>query len=233
MSGATAGGSDGTGDPEGGARPRTVLIDDSTVVRLGLPLVHPELDVVAVHGSIEPLVAERPAADLVILDLRLTGAGASGVRQGPTAIRAIAALGYRICLYTDERRKLVLAQCLRAGAHGVVHKSDPLEVASAAFLAVAAGQTVITQSLVGVAEVLDRRGALPDLTARQRQVLAGRARGERWSDIAGRLFITEGVAREHMFAVNAKLAAYLKNGSPGDIEGLLGLSPGDLLDEDD
>ncbi|MGV1030484.1 MAG: DNA-binding response regulator [Dermatophilaceae bacterium] len=209
-----------------------MIVDDSTVVRLGLPLVHPELDVVAVHASIEPLVAQRPPAELVILDLRLTGAGATGVRQGPTAVRAVAALGYRICLYTDERRRLVLAQCVRAGAHGVVHKSDSLEAASAAFLAIAAGQTVITQSLVGVAEVLERRGALTDLTERQRQVLAGRARGERWGDIAaGRPYITEGVAREHMFAVNAKLAAYLQNGSPGDIEVLLGLSPGDLLDD--
>lgn len=125
----------------------------------------------------------------------------------------------------------MLAQCLRAGAHGVVHKSDPVETASAAFLAVAGGQTVVTQSLVGVAEVLERRGALPDLTPRQRQVLVGRARGERWSDIARRIHITEGVAREHMFAVNAKLAAYLQHGSARDIEAMLGLSPGDLLDE--
>jgi DNA-binding NarL/FixJ family response regulator len=208
-----------------------LVVDDSTVVRLGFPLIHPELDIIAVHASIEPIVAHRPQADLVVLDLRLSGAGASGVRQGPTAIRAVAALGYRICLYTDERRRLVLAQCLAAGAHGIVHKSDSVESASAAFLAVARGETVVTASLVGLAEVLDRRGALPELTDRQREVLAARARGERWADISRRLYITEGVAREHLLAVTAKFAAYLQSCQPADIERALGLAPGDLLDE--
>ncbi len=212
-------------------RVRAIVVDDSTVIRLGLPLLHPELDVVAAYPDIEPLVAEHPDADLVILDLKLSGAGASGVRQGPRAIEAVLELGYRICLYTDERRRLVLARCLRCGANGIVHKSDSPQAASEAFRAVAQGQTVITQSLVGLAEIVERRGRLPELTERQREILAARARGERWSDIATRLFISEGVAREHMSAVNAKLSEYLQDGSPGDIETILGLAPGDLLAE--
>lgn len=214
-----------------GARVRAVVVDDSTVVRFGLPVMHPELDVVASYPDVEALVVDRPEADVVILDLKLSGTGAPGVRQGPAAIVAVRDAGYRICLYTDERRRLVLARCLRAGAHGIVHKSDTVGAAREAFAAVARGETVITQSLVGLAEVVERRGRLPELTTRQREVLAARARGERWSDIAARLFITEGVAREHMAAVNAKLAAYLSGGSPGDIEHILGLAPGDLLDE--
>ena len=143
-------------------------------------------------GAREPLVAQRPVTDLVILDLRLTGAGATGVRQGPVAVRAVAELGYRICLNADERRKLVLAQCLRAGAHGVVHKSDPVETASAAFLAVAGGQTVVTQSLVGVAEVLERRVRCPTSRPGNGRCSPAGPGGERWSGIARRIHITEG-----------------------------------------
>ena len=124
-----------------------------------------------------------------------------------------------------------MAQCLRAGAHGVVHKSDSDAVTAAAIDGVARGETVITQSLVGLAEVVERRGGLPQLTARQRDVLRARARGERWADIAARLYITEGVAREHMAAVNAKFALYLYGASPADMERQLGMAPGDLLDE--
>jgi DNA-binding NarL/FixJ family response regulator len=216
---------------EAAERYRVVVIDDSTIVRFGMPLMHPELEVVATYPDIEELLVDEPAVDLVILDLRLSGGPSPGVRQGPTAIRALRAAGYRICLFTDERRRLVLAQCMRAGAQGVVHKSDSVETAAAAFNTVAAGGIVVTQSLIGLAEVLERRSGLPELTARQRQVLAGRARGETWNEIAARLFITEGVAREHMAAVNAKFAAYLQRASPGDIERHLGVAPGDLLDE--
>ena len=213
------------------ARVTAVVIDDSTVVRFGLPMMHPELDIIATYPNIDDFLVEAPAVDLVILDLKLSGFPAHGVRQGPAAIRAAHAQGYLICLYTDERRRLVLAECLRAGAQGIVHKSDTVTDAAAAFRVVADGGTVITQSLIGLAEVLERRGGLPELTARQRQVLAGRARGKRWSEIAQGLFITEGVAREHMAAVNLKFAQYLLNASAGDIERNLGIGPGDLLDE--
>lgn len=209
-----------------------VVIDDSTVVRFGLPVMHPELDVVATYPDIEQFLVDRPPVDLVILDLKLaSGRERGGVRQGVTAIRAVHAAGYKICLYTDEDRKLVLAQCLRAGARGVVHKSERGMDSLTAFLTVAQGGTVITQSLVGLAEVLERRGGLPTLTPRQREVLARRARGERWADIAHELFITEGVAREHMAAVNAKFARGLHTATPGDIERVFGITPGDLLDD--
>lgn len=212
-------------------RPRVAIVDDNTAIRFGLPMMHPELDVVGVYSTVEELLASRPMVQLVILDLKLTTDHDPGSAQGVRAVRRVAGAGYRICLYTDERRRLVLAQCLRAGASGVVHKSDRREDASAAFLSVAVGGTVITRSLVGLAEVLTRRGGLPELTERQKQVLAGRARGERWSDIAHRLFITEGVAREHMQVVNQKFARFMADATPAEIEFQLGLREGDLADE--
>lgn len=215
----------------GEQRCTAVVIDDSTVVRYGVPLMHPEMQFVGTYADVDSFLDESPDADVVVLDLRLSGAHQDGVCQGAAAITKVRNAGYRVCIYTDERRRLVLAQCLGAGAHGVVHKSDSAQSALEAFLAVASGRTVISQSLVGLAEVLERRGGLPSLTERQRCVLAGRARGETWAEIAGRLYITEGVAREHMAAVNAKLAAYLHGASAADIERHLGLSPGDLLDQ--
>ncbi len=212
------------------ARVRIAVVDDSVAIRIGFPHMLPALDVVAVHADVESFLVERPVVDAVALDLKLAHDDGPARLNGLSAVRAVARAGYHICLYTDERRRFVLAQCLRAGAHGVVHKSDPADVVADALTLVAAGETVITQSLVGLAELVERRGGLPTVTQRQREILAARARGEPWASIAARLFITEGVAREHMTATTRKFAAYLADASPADLERHLGLGPGDLID---
>ncbi|MCD9154463.1 hypothetical protein [Aeromicrobium duanguangcaii] len=214
-------------------RPRVVVIDDSTVIRGGFATVHPEVEVVATYASVEQFEAAPVACDVVVLDLLLRGpqGAGTGTKQGRAAIRAIRARGLPVCLYTDERRAIVLALCLRAGAHGVVHKSDQPAVTVGAIEDVRAGNVVVTQSLVGLTELLDRRGAPLDLSPRQRQVISGRARGRHWADIAGELYITEDTAREHYRAACAKLRSYLRHTSPGDIERAVGLAPGDVLDE--
>lgn len=214
-------------------RVRVVVVDDSTVIRGGFATVHPELEVVATYAGVEELeAAPPPDCDVVVLDLLLRGPHgvASSRKQGRAAIRALEALGRPVCLYTDERRALVLALCLHAGADGVVHKSDPPEAATRAVQEVAAGRVSVTQSLVGLTELLDRRGAPLDLSPRQRQVISARARGRHWADVAGTLYISEDTAREHYRAACAKLRDYLQHTSPGDVERALGAAPGDVLD---
>jgi len=215
------------------SRVSVVVIDDSTVIRGGFATVHPELEVVATYASVEEFQASPVRCDVVVLDLLLRGPQGSGTgtKQGREAIRAVRAMGLPVCLYTDERRAIVLALCLRAGAHGVVHKSDPPHVTVRAVEDVRDGTVVVTQSLVGLTELLDRRGARMELSPRQRQVISGRARGRHWADIAGELYITEDTAREHYRAACTKLRDYLRHTSPGDIERAVGLAPGDVLDE--
>ncbi|MDN5794278.1 MAG: DNA-binding response regulator [Intrasporangium sp.] len=220
---------------EGAGPPRVVVIDDSTVIRGGFATVHPGLDVIATYAAVEDFEAHPVACDVVVLDLLLRRPepqAPSSAKQGRAAIRTVRDLGYRICIYTDERRSLVLALCLRAGADGVVHKSDPPEVAVQAVRDIRQGQVVVTQSLVGLTELLDRRGATLELSPRQRQVISARARGRHWKDLAATLYITEGVAREHYQAACVKLRHYLRDTSPGDIERAVGIGPGDLFDDE-
>lgn len=219
--------------PEGDdPRVRAVIIDDTTLYREWLGSAQGQINVIAGYSTIEPVLAELPRADLVILDLQLVGLDHVHVRQGKVAIRALARAGYRVCVYTQEQRRFVLAACLKAGATGIVHKSDPMSEAVAAFQAVADGDTVITKSLIGLAEILDRDGRFPELTQRQREVLAARARGESWDSIADRLHITKATARDHWDAVTAKVGDYFRSTAPADIEHDLGLAPGDIFDEE-
>jgi len=135
-----------------------------------------------------------------------------------------------VLIYTNERRREVLAGCLAAGAHGVVHKSEPLPAIVEAAQAVAGGQIVITTALTGLAEVVQRRGRLAALSPRQLEVLHGRARGESFKSIGARLYIAPKTAEEYMSEVNRRFAEYLRDHSAADLERVLGVGPGDLLD---
>lgn len=206
------------------------VVDDDTIIREGLPHLLPDLRVTLAVSSVEELLAARPRTDVVLLDLVLTGTGRTGVRQGAVAVEAVARAGYRVLIYTNERRREVLVGCMAAGAHGVIHKAEPLAALAAAVAEVADGRVVITQALVGLAELAERRGGLASLTPRQREVLSARARGETFRGIAERLFISKKTAEEHMAVVTAKFAGFLRDHSPADLERELGLGPGDLLD---
>lgn len=211
-------------------RIRVAGIDDDTVMRDGLRLLLTDHDVTAAFASVTEFLRAAPDVEVVLLDLRLTGTGRVADLQGPAAVRAVAAAGYRVLVYTNERRRAVLAACLAAGARGVVHKAEPIEALAEAVGRIADGQTVITQALTGLAELAGRRGRIPTLSPRQREVLAGRARGESFAAIAARLYITPKTAEEHMQKVSEKFADYLRDHSPADLERHLGLDPVELLD---
>lgn len=208
---------------------RVASIDDDTVIRKGLPLLLEEIEVVASYAEVEEFLAAEPSVDVVLLDLVLTGTGKSAT-QGAAAIRAITAAGYPVLIYTNERRRTVLVGCLAAGASGVIHKAEPVDELEDAIQAIARGEVVITQALVGLAELVERRGELSELSPRQRDVLSARARGEKFQSIADRLFISRKTAEGYMAAVNAKFAEFLRDHSPADLERYLGIAPGDVLE---
>ena len=125
-------------------RLQAALVDDSSAIRVGLPVLVPQADFVSIHSSVESFLEAAPEVDLVMLDLKLSD-GLNPVIEGGQAIQQVARRGYPICLYTDERRRLVLAQCIRLGALGIVHKADPADVVWDAMQRIAAGEPVVTQ----------------------------------------------------------------------------------------
>lgn len=220
-------------DPEVTSPPVTVAcVDDDTLIREGVSRLLDGLSVAATFDRAEAFLAARPVADVVLLDLWLPREWplTAVALQGMAAVAAVTQAGYRVLIYTNERRREVLAGCLAAGASGVVHKSEPLSSVISAVRAVAAGQVVITTALAGLAEVVQRRGTMRPLSPRQLEVLRGRARGESFKSIGARLFIAPRTAEEYMAEVTRRFADYLVNHSPADLERLLGVGTGDLLD---
>jgi DNA-binding NarL/FixJ family response regulator len=208
-------------------------VDDDTLIREGVARLLTGLDVVATFPRVEALLEARPVVDVVLLDLSIPAALVSRPRdilQGVCGVAAVAQAGYRVLIYTNECRREVLAGCLAAGAHGVVHKSEPLPAIVQAARAVADGQIVVTTALTGLAEVVQRKGSMARLSPRQLEVLRGRARGESFKSIAARLYIAPKTAEEYMSEVNGRFAEYLRDHSAADLERLLGVGLGDLLD---
>ncbi|MGL5851963.1 MAG: DNA-binding response regulator [Phycicoccus sp.] len=211
-------------------RPRVALVEDVAALRLALPLLLPGLDFVVTVDRVEQLPAGRPEVDVVILDLHLTNSSQPDAAQGLEAVRTVVEAGHATCLYTQEERRLVLAACVAAGARGLVAKSAPPDAVDRAVRQVAAGEVVMPTQLIGMAEVLARRGTLTILGPRQRELLAGRARGLTYAEIARTMHVAESTLRGYWQDLCHVVAQYLRETAPGDIERALGLTPGDLLD---
>lgn len=221
---------------------RVACVDDDTLIREGLRRLLPGFEVVGAFASVEAFLASGLAVDVLLLDLHLRDAPDVAdltepdtpwrppVLHGSAGVRAAAEAGHRVLIYTNERRRLVLAGCLAAGASGIVHKSEPLDALLDAARRVARGQVVVTTALIGLAEVVERRGGLPNLSPRQLDVLRGRSRGETFKSIAARLSISPKTAEEYMGEVTRRFSAYLREHSPADLERHLGVGEGDLLD---
>jgi len=117
-----------------------------------------------------------------------------------------------------------------------VRKADPMADNEQAFIRCSQGELVLPASAIELAELLDRRGTLPDLTERQKQVLTMCARGLPWKTIARQLGISQATAMGHKDAVYKNMVGFLlavgldSEASPADVEHALGLSPGDLND---
>ncbi|MEV4479555.1 LuxR C-terminal-related transcriptional regulator [Micromonospora coxensis] len=211
-------------------RPAVAVVEDAALMRDSFSLLMPGLDVVAAVASVEELTVRRPVVDVVLLDLHLANLEQPDVRQGIAAIRALTGYGYRVCVYSQEERRFVLAACIAAGASGVVSKALPTGRAQQLFLEVAAGGTVMPQSVVGILEVLVRRDCITLLSERQRQVLHGRARGLSYAQVAKQLFVSESTLRGYWLDLTRSLSESLRDLTPGEIERALGLAPGDLLE---
>lgn len=216
------------GGEESGSR--FSVVDDATAIRESLATLLPDLDFVSTHPSLEDFIAVRPAADVLVLDLHLVNAGQPTARQGIAAIRDAVAAGYRVCVYTQEERRFVLAACLAAGATGVVSKSSSLAQTRTSFLAVARRELVAPPTVTGLIEALVRRSPLTLITPRQREVLAGRARGLTYAELSRTLYASESTLRGYWRDLTLVVSQHLQESSPGDIERALGLAPGDLLD---
>lgn len=198
------------------ATPSLALVAANSALRAALPLLLTGFTVTGQFATVEGLIETHPSAEIVLVD------APDGASAGADGIRAATRAGYRVCVHTTETRRAVVARYLAAGARGVIAQSDPVESLAGSLARIAAGATAISDRYADIAAA----GSDHELTGRQLQILAGRARGETFSSIAGRLAISERTAQDHWSAIARRYDLFLKDHSPADLERSLGLDAG-------
>ena len=194
---------------------RVVVADDQALVREGLVTMlelMPGIEVAGTAADGEEALRLVAAAspDVVLMDLRMPrvdGVEATRrIRARHPATQVIA-----LTTYADDAS---IINAIRAGARGYLTKHAGADQLRQAIETVAAGEAQLEPAVQ--ARLLDavaegRVGAprtLPDgLTAREADVLSLIARGLSNTDIARRLFVSEGTVKTHINNLFGKIGA--------------------------
>lgn len=192
---------------------KILIADDHSIFRTGLTLLleaSPELQIVGECGELtglEAMIAETEP-DVVLLDLNFTDG--NGIDVIPTLVGKT-----RVIVLTAETERDIHKSCLKAGAHGLVVKTQASGEVIEAITRVSQGEMWFDPKLMGdvVQELtrpmdkplLDEVERIKTLSPRECEVIQLVGEGLKNKDIADRLFISETTARHHMSSILKKL----------------------------
>lgn len=187
---------------------RCIVADDhpavlQTVVRV---LTNHGVEVVgeACTGEQALELLRRSGADIVVLDVRMPGAG--GVAVAREIIRLHGA-ETGVVLYTGFGDRALVTEAVDIGVRGFVLKEAPLADLVRAIESAAAGDVYVDGVLAGVLASKEGTAGLRSLTARERDVLRLLSEGLTNEEIGGRLYISAETVRTHVGKAMRKLEA--------------------------
>jgi two-component system nitrate/nitrite response regulator NarL len=185
---------------------RLVIVDDHALVRDGLRArlaVVIGLEVIgeAASGDEALELAQSLAPDLMLVDVGMRGMNgielANALRQRHPAIKVL-----MLSMY--DNREYVLS-AIRAGARGYVLKESPTEEILAAIEAVCNGRNYFSAQVSSL--VMQPVAAVPQLTAREHEVLLLLAHGRSNKVVANLLDISVRTVETHRLSLRRKLGA--------------------------
>jgi DNA-binding NarL/FixJ family response regulator len=198
-----------------------VVVDDQELVRTGFALIlgsDPGLDVVAqaADGAQAVSAARQHRPDVVLMDIRMP------VLDGIEATRQItsdpAMAGVRVLVVTTFDGDEYVVEALRAGASGFLLKDTPPAELIRGVTVVAAGDALLAPAVT--LRLIDRfvrvepparpagsPAPLPELTAREHDVLIAVAEGLSNLEIADRLVVSYSTVKTHVSHLLTKLDA--------------------------
>ncbi|MDI1465178.1 response regulator transcription factor [Catellatospora sp. KI3] len=198
---------------------RVVVADDQALVRSGFAMILTAagIDVVGEAGDGEAALAavRRLRPDVVLMDIRMPGMdGLEATRRllatGPTTTAGTAT---RVIILTTFDLDEYVYAALRAGASGFLLKDVTPDHLVHAVRLVQDGDALLAPSITR--RLVDRfasgsgvhedHGALPTLTAREREVLVLLARGLSNAELAAALQLGEATVKTHVARILAKL----------------------------
>jgi len=192
---------------------RVLIADDHAVVREGLRAVvgsEPDLEVVG-EAATGKEAAERAAElrpTVVLMDIQMPGI--NGIEATRRVLDHNPRVGVVVLTMFEDDDSV--ASAMRAGARGYVLKGAPPSEILNVLRAVAGGEAhfgpEIASRLVDFlapAKAPYPADAMPELTAREREILCLIAQGHGNARIAERLFVSPHTVRNHVTHIFAKL----------------------------
>ncbi|MER6347870.1 response regulator [Streptomyces sp. NPDC001595] len=190
------------------------LLDDHEVVRRGVRDLlddEPDISVVGEAATVEQALVRVPALrpHVAVLDVRLPdGDGVTVCRELRSRMPGLACL--MLTSFDDEE---ALLDSIMAGASGYVLKQIQGSDLVTAVRTVARGQSLLDPSattrlmarLRGDEQPPEEPDALPELTAREREILALIGEGLTNRQIGQRLYLAEKTVKNHISRLLAKL----------------------------
>ncbi|MFF6787514.1 response regulator [Streptomyces filamentosus] len=202
---------------------RVLLVDDEELLRLAFGMIlraEPDMEPIgeAADGAAAVELARRLRPDVVLMDVRMPGT--DGIEATRRLLREVP--GTRVLVLTTFDLDAYAFEALRAGASGFLLKNSRPEELLAAIRDVARGDAVVSPRVTRL--LLDRFAhrlpaagddgggdgggdaeRLRVLTAREREVLLGAARGLTNAELAAALGLAEPTVKKHLGRVMAKL----------------------------
>jgi two-component system, NarL family, response regulator DesR len=183
---------------------RILIADDQELIRSALAALlslQEDFCVVATVGRGDEVVAaaKEHGPDIALLDIEMPGI--DGLAAAGVLAHEVPAC--RSLVLTTFGRPGYLRRAMESGASGFVVKDAPAEQLADAIRRVAAGERVVDPALAAATLA---EGVSP-LTARERDVLVAARPGASVSEIADKLFLSEGTVRNYLSAAMAKAGA--------------------------
>ncbi len=192
---------------------RVLIADDHTLFREGLRALLislPDIQVVGEAASGEETVAQAVALqpDIILMDIQMPDL--NGIEATRQILRANPHIGVIVLTMFQDDDSVFAA--MRAGARGYVLKGADQAVLLRALRAVASGEALfspeIAQRLMGFFATLApsaRPELFPELSDREREILALIASGSTNADIAKKLVISLKTVRNYVSNIFSKL----------------------------
>jgi DNA-binding NarL/FixJ family response regulator len=182
------------------------IVDDHDAVRFGLRGACDEVGFVFCGGAgtvAELLETRNPLdCDVVVLDLSLADGS-----QVETNVKAIIEAGAQVLVFSIADKAALVSAALRAGAAGVVKKSQSMAELIKNIQLVANGVYVNSTEAAAAIDADSKFKEQANLSPRERQVLALYASGFALKQVAFELGVSNSTVKEHIDRVRTKYSS--------------------------